>query len=120
MWTDMGVSATVDALQDKIISALEDVIQDQLQTRVTKTEWKDGTPYLTMKFNLDWLERYEGQDEWMGYVIHEYISNNYLDDNRLRVHMDYMEDADHNQFNNDVKAMAINGIERKGRKPITN
>jgi hypothetical protein len=119
MWTDMGVSATVDTLQDKILSALEEVIQDQLETRVTKIEWKDVTPYLTMKFNLDWLERYEGQDEYMGYVIQEYISNNYLDDNRLRVHMDYMEDADHNQFNNDVKSMAINGIERKGRKPIT-
>jgi len=30
-----------------------------------------------------------------------------------------MEDADHNEFNRDVKSMAINGIERKGRKPIT-
>ena len=30
-----------------------------------------------------------------------------------------MEDADHTQFNNDVKAMAINGIKRKGREPIT-
>jgi hypothetical protein len=119
MWTDMGVSATVDLLQDEIVSSLKKVIEEQLQTRITKTEWKDGTPYLTMKFNIDWLERYEGQDEWMGYVIHEYISNNYLDDNNLRVHLDYMEDADHNQFNNDVKSMAINGIERKGRKPIT-
>jgi hypothetical protein len=119
MWTDMGVSATVDALQEKIVSSLEEVIQDQLQTRVVKTEWKDSVPYLIMKFNLDWLERYEGQDEWMGYVIQEYISNNYLDDNKLRVHMDYMEDADHTQFNNDVKAMAINGIKRKGREPIT-
>ncbi len=52
-------------------------------------------------------------------IIPEYITNNYLDDNNLRVHLDYMEDADHNQFNNDVKSMAINGIERKGRKPIT-
>lgn len=119
MWTDMGVSATVDTLQDEIISSLKKVIEEQLETRITKTEWKDGTPYITMKFNLDWLERYEGQDEWMGYIIHEYISNNYLDDNRLRVHIDYMEDADHSDFNRDVKSMAINGIERKGRKPIT-
>jgi hypothetical protein len=119
MWTDMGVSATVDSLQDKIISSLEEIIQNQLETKVTKTEWKDGIPYLTMKFNLNWLERYEGQDEWMGYVIQEYISNNYLDDNNIKVYMDYMEDADHTQFNNDVKSMAINGIERKGRKPIT-
>ncbi len=119
MWTDMGVSATVDSLQDKIISSLEEIIQNQLETKVTKTEWKDGIPYLTMKFNLNWLERYEGQDEWMSYVIQEYISNNYLDDNNIKVYMDYMEDADHTQFNDDVKAMAINGIEKKGRKPIT-
>ena len=117
MWTDMGVSATVDILQDKIVSALTDVIKEQLQTKVTKTEWEDGHPNITMKFNIDWLEKYFGDDEWMGYVIHEYISNNYLDDNRLRVHMDYMEDADHNQFNNDVKSMAINSIKRKGREP---
>ncbi len=119
MWTDMGVSATVDILQDKIVSALKEVVEEQLQTMVTKTEWKDGIPYLTMKFNLDWLERYGGQDEWVGYVIHEFISNNYLDDNNLRVYVDYMEDADRTQFNNDVKSMAIRGIERKGRKPIT-
>jgi hypothetical protein len=116
MYSDMSVSATVDGVQEKIVSALEDVIEEQLETRVTKTEWKDGHPYITMKFNIDWLERYDGEDEYLHYVIGEYISNNYLGDNKLRVYSEDMGSPDGNEFNKEVKSMIINIMKRNGRE----
>lgn len=102
-WTDMSVSATVDMTQDKILSALKEVIEEELKTKVTKTEWKDGKPYLTVKFNLDWLETYDGRNEHMKYVIYQHID--YLGGNKLKVYVEYMEDADRTEFNEWVQSM---------------
>ena len=117
MYSDMAVSDTVDEVQENIVSALEKVIEEQLQTSVTKTEWKDGRPYITMKFNIDWLESYEGENEYLHYIIAEYISNNYLGDNRLRVYSDNMASPDRNEFNKEVKSMIINIMRKSGKEP---
>jgi hypothetical protein len=119
MYSDMTVSKTVDKVQDEIVEALIEVIKEQLQTEVTETEWKDGNPQITMQFNLDWLERYEGEDETLGYIIDEYISNNYLSDNRLGVYADYMEHPIHSDFNREVKSSIIEMMKRSGKKYVT-
>ncbi len=118
LYSNMQVDAYVDEFQNKIVNALEEVIEDNLETKVVKTYWKDGHPFLTMKFNLDWLEYFEGGDEWLRSVWGEWLSKSYRDDNRLRVRIDEYVTPDSKDFNKQVQSMILGIMKRKGRNPI--
>jgi len=115
LYSNMQVDAYVDEFQNKIINALEEVIEDNLETKVVKTYWKDGHPFLTMKFNLDWLEYFEGGDEWLRSVWGEWLSKTYRDDNRLRVRIDEYVTPDSKDFNKQVQSMILGIMKREGR-----
>jgi len=117
LYGNMQVDAYVDNIQDGIVNALEQVIEDNLETKVVKTYWKDGHPFLTMKFNLDWLEYFEGGDEWLRSVWGEWLSKSYRDDNRLRVRIDEYVTPDSKDFNKQVQSMILGIMKRKGINP---
>ena len=115
LYSNMQVDAYVDEFQNKIVRALEEVIEDNLETKVVKNYWKDGHPFLTMKFNLDWLEYFEGGDEWLRSVWGEWLSKTYRDDNRLRVRIDEYVTPDSKDFNKQVQSMILGIMKREGR-----
>jgi hypothetical protein len=118
LYSNMQVDAYVDNIQDGIVNALEEVIEDNLETKVVKTYWKDGHPFLTMKFNLDWLQYFEGGDEWLRSVWGEWLSKTYRDDNRLRVRIDEYVTPDFKDFNKQVQSMILGIMKREGRTSI--
>jgi len=117
LYNSMQVNAYVDQLEEKIVSALKEVIEENLETKVVKTYWKDGYPFLTMKFNLDWLEYFEGGDEWLKYVWGEWLSKSYRYDNRLRVRESEYVTPDSEDFNKEVQSMILGIMKREGRNP---
>lgn len=115
MYADMTVSATVDAIQDGIVNALEEVIEDNLETKVVKTYWKDDKPFLTMKFNLDWLEYSEGGKEWLSNHWGGWLERSYRMGNNLNVRIDEYITPDFKDFNKQVQSMILGIMKREGR-----
>jgi len=115
LYSNMQVDAYVDSTQNGIVNALEQVIEDNLDTKVVKTYWKDGHPFLTMKFNLDWLEYFEGGDEWLSTVWGDWLDRCYRSSNGLRVRIDEYVTPDFKDFNNQVQSMVLGMMKREGR-----
>jgi len=120
LYGNMQVDAYVDNIKDGIVNALEQVIEDNLETKVVKTYWKDGHPFLTMKFNLDWLEYFEGGDEWLRSVWGEWLEKSFRDRNDLKVRIDEYVTPDSKDFNNQVQSMILGIMKREGRTPSIN
>jgi len=116
VYSNMQVDAYVDNMQQGIVNALEEVIEDNLETKVVKVFWKDSNPYFTMKFNLDWLEYFEGGDEWLKYVWGTWLEKSYRGDNRLRVRIDEYVTPDFKDFNKQVQSMVLGIMKREGRE----
>jgi hypothetical protein len=116
LYGNMQVDAYVDNIQEGIVNALEEVIEDNLETKVVKTDWKDGHPFLTMKFNLDWLEYFEGGDEWLKTVWGEWLEKSYRDHNDLKVRIDEYITPDFKDFNKQVQSMILGIMKREERK----
>ena len=114
-YADMTVSATVDAIQEGILNALEKVIEDNLETKVVKTYWKDDKPSLTMKFNLDWLEYFEGGKEWLSDNWGGWLERTYRMGNNLNVRIDEYITPDFKDFNKQVQSMILGIMKREGR-----
>jgi hypothetical protein len=117
LYGNMQVDAYVDNIKDGIVNALEQVIEDNLETKVVKTDWKDGHPFLTMKFNLDWLEYFEGGDEWLRSVWGEWLEKSFRDRNDLKVRIDEYVTPDFKDFNKQVQSMILGIMKREGREP---
>jgi hypothetical protein len=116
-YADMTVSATVDAIQEGIVNALEEVIEDNLETKVVKTYWKDDKPFLTMKFNLDWLEYFDGGKEWLSNNWGGWLERTHRDRNDLKVRIDEYITPDFKDFNKQVQSTILGIMKREGRNP---
>ena len=68
-----------------------------------------------MKFNLDWLEYFEGGDEWLRSVWGEWLEKSFRDRNDLKVRIDEYVTPDFKDFNKQVQSMVLGMMKREGR-----